>query len=235
MRVLSCNLFSGRARSEAVVDVIERERVDVVCAQELTSELASAILEVLPFGAMKHDQTHRGTGIASRWPISTARIRMPMRDAWAATLSPTDWPGLGAIMDVISVHVSGPHVFPYYPNPVRRRLQVDALFASRQKSPGRAHAILGDFNSSPVWPVYKRMRSHYSDAVLSAQEPAAKVTPTWPNLPAIGLKGMLRIDHCFTTGLNVRSTRRIDIQGSDHFGLLVDIDESAVGKALKDG
>jgi endonuclease/exonuclease/phosphatase family metal-dependent hydrolase len=49
---------------------------------------------------------------------------------------------------------------------------------------------------------------------------------TWPYMPWLGIKGLLRIDHCFLWKLSAERARILEIPGSDHLGLLVDIDIS---------
>ncbi len=74
LRILTCNLRSGRANADALTDLIAKESIDLVCAQELSVELAEVISALLPHGDMTHDQIHRGNGIASRFPVEMDRI-----------------------------------------------------------------------------------------------------------------------------------------------------------------
>jgi len=223
IRVLSCNLLSGGARIDALLELVEREAVDLVCAQELSAPLAAALRGVLPYGNLEHDQIVRGNGIASRRPVDVTRIHMPRRDGWAAALSPAHWPTLPAPMEVVNVHISGPHIWPYFPNPVRRRAQVDALLAEGAARQAVPHAILGDFNSTPLWHVYRRMRARYVDAVLATNGGRAAFRGTWPHLPGLRIRGLLRIDHCFLWRLEAVRARTVDLPGSDHLGLLVEL------------
>lgn len=231
LKILTCNLRSGGANADALTNLISSESIDLVCAQELSEELAEVISVLLPHGDMSHDQIHRGNGIASLLPIETIRIPMPKRDGWIARLSLQHWQQLPFPVDVVNVHISGPHVWPYFPHPVRRKAQLEALLTDRDRSIDVPCAILGDFNASPIWPVYKKMSARFVDGALEGSGADQKLGGTWPNLPWLGIKGLLRIDHCFLWMLSAANARIVDIPGSDHLGLLVEIDVSeAVGK-----
>lgn len=223
IRALTCNLHSGKASPAALINLINKEGIDIVCAQELSIGLAEALSGELPFGNMSHDQISRGNGIASRYPVEMGRIRMPKRDGWVARLSPQHWQNLPFLIEVVNVHLSGPHLWPYFPNPVRRRAQLEALLEDRERRSGVPHAIFGDFNSSPIWPVYKRMSARYADGALEAGNGKLGFRGTWPYMPWIGIKGLFRIDHCFLWKLSAERAHVMEIPGSDHLGLLVDI------------
>lgn len=223
LRALSCNLLSGRACAGALTDLINDHSVDVVCAQELSQELASAITATLPYGDMSHNQIHKGNGIASRYPVEMKRIELPKRDAWVAKLSPRQWPNLPFAIEIVNVHISGPHLWPYFPHPVRRSSQLNALLDYRQRKEEVPHAVFGDFNSTPIWPVYKKMAQRYIDGALGSDNVKRSIGGTWPYLPALGVKGWLRIDHCFLWKLAAKRIQKVEIPGSDHLGLLVDL------------
>ncbi len=226
IRALSCNLWSGRAHAGPLANLITDESIDIVCAQELSHNLAETISVQLPFGDMSHEQIHRGNGIASRYPVAMKRIRMPKRDGWVATLLPEHWSGLPHAIEVVNVHISGPHLWPYFPRPVRRRAQLEALLENRARNGSMPHAIFGDFNSSPIWSVYKKMATRYVDGAIGRDKAESKLGGTWPYLPRLGITGLLRIDHCFLLQLVVKHIRKVEIPGSDHYGLLVDIGTS---------
>ena len=228
LRVLSCNLRSGGARVAALIDSIERLSIDVVCAQELSVRLADAIAEVLPHGNMSHEHIHRGNGIASRNHVAASPITMPKRNGWVARLSPRHWPGLPSAVEIVNVHISGPHLWPYFPRRLRRRAQLDALLAERARKADVPHAVFGDFNASPIWPAYRRMAAAYADGVVESGESGRAITGTWPCIPALGISGLIRIDHCFLWRLSAISARTVELPGSDHLGLLVDLDISTM-------
>jgi endonuclease/exonuclease/phosphatase (EEP) superfamily protein YafD len=222
IRVLSCNLFAGRADSAALLRLIAEHSVDIVCAQELSTAHASALNAALPYGDLDHDQIVKGNGIASRRPVTCRRVALPKRDAWVATLEPADWPALRETIQIVNVHISAPHLWPYFPHPVRRRRQLGGLLADRARHRHLPHALFGDFNASPAWPVYRRMAQHYKDGAVQAAN-GAKPGPTWPRVPWLGLRGLIRIDHCFLWQLDIRHCETVEIPGTDHFALLADL------------
>ncbi len=104
-----------------------------------------------------------------------------------------------------------------------RRGQLQQLLSFLDEQPLLPKAILGDFNSSPIWPVYRRLAARLTDAA-AAVAPDSGPRPTWPHFPWLGIRGLIRIDHCFlTTGLSALSARVVPVRGSDHLGLCVDV------------
>lgn len=218
--VLSCNLLSGRADAKALLQIVDERSVDIVCAQELSPPLAAALAGRLPYGDLTHDQVDRGSGIASRAPVKLRRLDLARRRAgWVARLAPADWETLPVPIELVNVHIAAPHLWPYFPNRVRRRTQLEVLLADRAQTADVPHAIIGDFNATPAWPVYRRMAAVYEDAAVTVCKGKAPPANTWPSIPALGLRGLLRIDHCFTQGLVARSVDTIVMPGSDHLAL----------------
>lgn len=224
VRILTCNLRRGRANADALMRLVATESIDIVCAQELSIRLADRIAAQLPYGQMAHSQISGGNGLASRYPVQIERLPMPKRDAWIARLSPEHWRDLPRAVEVVNAHISGPHTWPYPPHPVRRRSQLAALHSNFERKADIPHAVFGDFNASPLWPAYQSMVSRYIDGALSAGSRISRVGPTWPYVPSLGIRGVLRIDHCFLHGLSAAKIKRVAMPGSDHFGLVVDIE-----------
>jgi endonuclease/exonuclease/phosphatase (EEP) superfamily protein YafD len=127
-------------------------------------------------------------------------------------------------MQIINVHIMAPQNWPYFPNPDTRHRQMKGLFEFLDRAPGMPRAILGDFNASPLWPVYRKMAARFTDAALACADPGVIPPRTWPNLSSCGMGGLIRIDHCFVDGLVPLRTQVVPIKGSDHFGLCVDLE-----------
>ena len=217
LRILSANLRDDRADPGALVSVIEALEVDVACVQELGPRLADALAGVLPEGELGPDAIRRGLGIACRRPAAVERFPLPRRDAWVARLEPASWSQLREPVEIVNVHIMGPHTWPYFPRRHTRRGQLAGLFRLLERAPHIPRAILGDFNASPRWPLYRRMAERLTDAVL------AHGCRTWPHIPALGVEGLLRIDHCFVSKLMPLDVRAVPIPGSDHLGLCIDL------------
>jgi endonuclease/exonuclease/phosphatase family metal-dependent hydrolase len=223
IRILTVNLLDGGADPSALVDLIAELRVDVACVQELGSRLAKAIAQVLPEGRLQPDAHNRGLGIASSRRVDVESFPLPKRDGLAARLSPASWPPLAEPIQIVNVHIMGPHTWPYFPSRNTRAGQLAGLLRFLDGEPRAPRAVLGDFNSSPIWPLYRRMAARYADGARVAERAGSPLRPTWPHVPMLGLRGLLRIDHCFLFGLTARAARVVPIRGSDHLGLCVDV------------
>jgi endonuclease/exonuclease/phosphatase (EEP) superfamily protein YafD len=102
-----------------------------------------------------------------------------------------------------------------------RRRQLRGLLAHLDADPGRARAVVGDFNATPLWPVYRGVASRLEDlARTHARGTGRRPGRTWPSWSR---RPLLRIDHCFGRGLDVHGLRVVPVPGSDHCGLLVDL------------
>lgn len=224
IRILNCNLRGGRANAATLQGIVESEAVDVICAQELSRDLAAMLAGILPHNNMHHDRINRANGVAARLPIQILPLELPMRDAWIARLSPDNWPGVPRNLEIVNVHISAPHTWPYFPRGVRRREQLDLLLQNRRAYLDTPHAVVGDFNASPMWPVYKNMLELYKDGMQEAAGLDRIAKPTWPYIPQLGLRGLIRIDHMFLRHLSASNARRVEIPGTDHLGIMLDIE-----------
>jgi endonuclease/exonuclease/phosphatase family metal-dependent hydrolase len=87
---------------------------------------------------------------------------------------------------------------------------------------GPARLLVGDFNATSYWPWYWRMASQFTDAAVTvAEKTGISAKPTWGPWP--GSRKLLRIDHGFLRGLEVREFEVFEIEGSDHSALVMDI------------
>jgi len=221
IRVFSGNLWWGRADSAALGELIRRHAIDVFCAQELGFENAEAIGAELPHGVLEPDAGFQGMGIALRHPADYARIPLRFRPARRVVLDPERWPGLVRPIDVTNVHFQAPHALRPFPSVVLRARQIRALERYFRDHPSDARLIVGDFNATPVWPLYRRLAGRFRDgAVDCARREGRSVERTWATKP--GGRRLLRIDHAMTDGLRVERFRVLEIPGSDHAGLLFD-------------
>jgi len=232
IRILTANLCNGRADAAALIALIAHLQVDVVCVQELRPRLATVLSQVLPHGQLGTQRYHRELGIACRYEAEVGQFPLPKRPGWVARLSPAHWPQLRTPIDIVNVHMKAPHMRPYARSLALRRGQLSGLLHFLAREPHIPRAILGDFNASPLWPVYRRLASRFTDAAAAVADGHGKPHPTWPHLPALGLKGLIRIDHCFLSHLSALEVQVVPIAGSDHLGLCVDIIQTHEIKCL---
>ena len=221
IRVLSGNLCWGKADSNKLVDLIREYQVDVFAAQELGHENAEAISSELPFGCLEPHDDYQGMGIALRQPGSYERIPMYVRDARRVVLKPSDWDGLERPLDLVNVHFHAPHALIPFPSVLARWRQARDFDRFLAANPSDTRAIVGDYNATPQWPLYKRYARRFSDgAIHAAQTEGRAVEATWGPRP--GSRRLLRIDHAMVRGLEVENFRVVELPGSDHSGLVFD-------------
>lgn len=228
IRVFSGNLWWGRADSQALVEMIDRHEIDVFCAQELGWENAEAIVESLPFGRMEPKENFQGMGIALRHPADYEHIPLDYRPARHVTLNPSVWTGLSRPISLINVHFQAPHSTRPFPSSRVRAKQAAGIEAFVDANPSDARLMVGDYNATPAWPLYRRLARRFTDgAIQCAQREGRAVQRTWGPKP--GTPRYLRIDHAMVQGLRVDNFRVVDIAGSDHSGLLFDITPEPLG------
>lgn len=223
LRVLSVNLWGGRARPDALARLLEALDVDVLAAQELSARHAGIISEVLPHGKLEPTADNRGLGIALRHPGDVQRLALRERDARVVELLPGEWPGLPARIELVNVHIQAPHVFPQWRSLACRRDQIRALDGYLRSVHRPRRVVVGDFNATPIWPAYRAMAAHLSDAArLHARAKARRPGGTWG--PWDGAPKLLRIDHAFLHGVHVAHFEVVAVSGSDHSGILMDLE-----------
>jgi endonuclease/exonuclease/phosphatase (EEP) superfamily protein YafD len=221
LRIVSGNLCNGCADPEAFADLVQSRAADVVAVQELGLEQADALSRVLPHGQLEPDRSYTGMGIALRRPAGLARLPLAGRDGQIARLDPANWSGLPHPVEVLNLHVSAPHVWPIWVQLAHRRRQLQGILGHIDSTPDGALALVGDFNATPLWPLYRRVAARIDDVALThARRRDARPQKTWPRWRGGRL---LRIDHCFARGLDVEGVEVVEIPGSDHCALVVDL------------
>jgi endonuclease/exonuclease/phosphatase (EEP) superfamily protein YafD len=222
IRLLTANLLNGRADARALARLLHERGVDVAALQELSPEQALAVAEVLPYGKLEPGTDYNGMGIALRRPGEVKRLPLRHRDARVAELQPAEWPALPGAVEVINVHIQAPHLLPPWETVRRRREQVRGVAGYLAAAPRERRIVAGDFNATPLWPAYRRLTALLPDAIdAHARRQGSRPAPTWSPRP--GGRELLRIDHVLAQGLEVVRAEIVDIPGSDHRGVLVEI------------
>ena len=111
LRILTANLWNGRAEPEALAEVIARTEPDALLVQELAPEQARAIERLMPHGILLPRSDKLGMGLALRRAAPVSRLPLPRRDALVARIDAGAWPGLAAPLEIINVHLSAPTRF----------------------------------------------------------------------------------------------------------------------------
>jgi len=222
IRVLSANLWNGRADGERFADLAASLEVDVIAVQELGPVQAAALQRRFPHGVLEPADDFNGMGIVARLPVSVRRIALSYRDARVADLVLRDADGAAVAVELVNVHIEAPHQSPTWRTVARRRRQWRGLERHLNADPHRPRLMVGDFNSTPLWPFYRRVATHLRDAALiHAARAGGPVRRTWGPWP--GSVRLVRIDHAFVHRLEVLDFRVLDVPNGDHNAVLVDI------------
>jgi endonuclease/exonuclease/phosphatase (EEP) superfamily protein YafD len=210
LRVLTVNLYNGAASAEALGRILDDVQPDVMAAQELDPGAARVISSRLPHGTVAPATDHSGIALASRTPLEVRRQHLPHRDALVGrTDSMTIW----------CVHLANPVDLP--PRTRARRAQVREIGRHLNDSTGPL-LLVGDLNATPVWPAYRRLTQHLDDGVAEwARRNGKRPSRTWSY--RAWFPPVLRIDHALVRDLKVHDTFTVEVPGSDHQALVVDV------------
>lgn len=215
LRILTQNLYNGRADPHSLGDALRVHSPDVVAVQELSIRGAEVLGNWGTTVLLDPKDDTTGMGIAVRGPASLDRLEFPHRNPVRAALSSADW-GLEADLEIVNGHLVNPIARPLALS--RRLRQQEIIALERFLSNGETSRLLvGDLNSSPLWPLYRRLCALATDGA-SAAGTARRTWGPWPWAPRL-----LRIDHVFTQQVRILRTSVIRIAGADHSGLLVDL------------
>jgi endonuclease/exonuclease/phosphatase (EEP) superfamily protein YafD len=222
--------MNGEADPEAFVDLLEACKADVVAVQELAPNQAEALGRAFPHCRFEPSCDHLGMGIALRHPAEFDRVPLEYRDARVARLDCEHWSALTRPLEIVNVHIASPTSGPGLTQFPRRRVQSRLLCDYLDRTRGRVRAVLGDFNSTPAWPVYQDLARRLEDlAVTHARVRSTKPARTWARW--VGGPRLFRIDHCFGHGVTVDDFSVVEIRGSDHSGLVVDLSVDATASS----
>ena len=222
VRLLSANLWNGNADAEGFAALVAALEPDVAALQEISWAQAKVLSPLMPYGVLYPDDHYRGMGIALRRPAEVRSIELPCFDAGVAEVAVNWHEGSETSIEVINVHVLAPHVWPSRRTYSHRRGQLRGLERYLDATPGRRRVLLGDFNATPVWPIYRRLARRLTDAAVTvARRHKRRPERTWR--PSPRAPRMLRIDHAFVAGVHVEDFRVIPLGGGDHCAIVVDV------------
>ena len=218
LRVLTANLFNGRAEPMQFGRLLDRVRPDVVAVQELAPNVAPEIARRFRFRDLDPRLDRLGLGIGSRMPAGFGVVPMVNRSARFATIR-----GERTSVELVNVHLLNPLQFPWTESVRGRTEQLAAMRQFLAGRPGGPRLIVGDMNASPAWPAYRVLAETFEDLVVKASvRNGARPEPTWAYRD--GLPRLLRIDHVFGTAVEPVHAEIVRVVGSDHAGVIVDLD-----------
>lgn len=218
VRVMQSNIMVGSADPVALVQTVRGRDVDILTLQELTEPAAAALREaglenVLPHTFLEPRAGGVGAGVYSRLPLSNGRLV----DGMALTNLVVDVDA-GLDRPVVLYDV---HPVPAYIAPAADWTEdFDRLRDAMDAAAVHDNVIVsGDFNATYSHRKFRDLRhGGYGDA---ADQLGAGILPTYPTdkrYPAI-----VGIDHILTKGAQATSLERIEVAGSDHYGLIADL------------
>ncbi len=218
VRILTANLLRDRVAPRDLLDVLDRHRPDVLAIQELGPETALVVADRFQNHDLEPDLAYIGRGMASDLPAEFGPLGIPWRDGVWGRIGTDEGP-----LTVASVHLLNPINFPWWVTAKRRDQQLDRLFDWVDRTVDGPLVVCGDMNASPAWAAYRRLAARWDDLVVgTAEASGAKPEPTWGWRP--GWPRMLRIDHVFGQGVRASGSEVVPIRGSDHAGLVIDIE-----------
>jgi endonuclease/exonuclease/phosphatase family metal-dependent hydrolase len=215
LRLMTVNLYLGRADASAVVDLVRVHAVDVLSLQELTpAEVArldaAGLAELLPHRVLDARPQGYGSGICSRVPLTglpglegfrcavpRARVRLSE----------------GRELEVTAVHLAAP-----VDRARTARWVLEAGLLERHGGSGPS-VLAGDFNATLDHPPLRRLlRAGHCDAAATV---GAGWRTTWRQP---GVAPPLTIDHVLLRGaVRARSVRVVPVAGSDHHAVVVEL------------
>jgi endonuclease/exonuclease/phosphatase (EEP) superfamily protein YafD len=215
LRVLTANIASGPEAVPDLLAVVRRERVDVLCVQELDPAAeralgAGGIGRLLPEPALRVLPGFEGTGIYARAPLRA--VAGPSGTEFALAAAELRPRGTRPV-EVVSVHPPA----PTDGDAVRRwRHDLRAL----PRPDGALRVLAGDFNATLDHRELRRLLdAGYADA---AEEAGEGLRTTWPadrRLPPA-----VTIDHVLADRrIAVRSARVLRVRGTDHRAVLAEL------------
>jgi endonuclease/exonuclease/phosphatase (EEP) superfamily protein YafD len=216
LTVLTANLYGQPRAAEGIVDVVRRERPDVLSLQEVTPRVAAALEEaglrrLLPERVQDVRRRGFGSAVYARVPLERASATAAQR-VTAARLRVRGGPPV----EVLAVHPMAPLN--------ERRLDEwrDDLRALPPATPrGAVRILAGDFNATLDHAELRRVLDRgYEDA---ADEVGHGLRATWPANrrlpPPVTIDHVLADERC-----GVRDLEVIDVVGSDHRAVLAELE-----------
>ena len=215
LRVLTLNMYFGRADAEVVVARVRQVRADVLFLQELTADAVTRLKQaglddLMPAAQLELRGGSRGSGIYSRFPLSEGPPLTPVHMAQPTAL--LELPD-GNAVELVCVHPVTPQLGRDGSGPWRTELGV-------LPAPGELPRVLaGDFNATLDHAVFRDvLRLGYADAGLQAGK---ALMPTW-GPPGRG--AVLTLDHVLAgRGCAVLEYSVHVVPGTDHRAVFAEI------------
>jgi endonuclease/exonuclease/phosphatase (EEP) superfamily protein YafD len=211
LRLMSSNLYMGRADVKTVIRLVEEYEVEILNLVELTPEVAAdleraGLFEMLPHRVLRPAGTGTGAGVASRYPLTELTLVGPSSLAQPSVR--------------VDLHGTGLEIVAVHPLPPTRSFRIWRNDMAALPLPsGTARILAGDFNATRDHAAFRRLlRAGYVDA---GEHQGAGLVATWPcrcfPLP-------VTLDHVLVDDrIGVLVYRTLTIPGSDHKALYAEL------------
>ncbi|WP_346343369.1 endonuclease/exonuclease/phosphatase family protein [Rhodococcus sp. MS16] len=219
IRVMQANIRLGEADPGALVEQVRSHSIDVLTIQELTDSAVQqldthGLAALLPYRFVEPKDGGGGTGIYSRFPLTEQESLG--RFAMSNLVATAD------IGDGRSVTVASVHPMPPYPSPAwmwaSEMGKLNGLL-HEQAADGKPMIVGGDFNSTYSHSRFRAILTNgFTDA---AEQTGAGFVMTFP--ADTWYPALIGIDHIVTNRATVTHFERIEIEGSDHHGLVATV------------
>ncbi|WP_027942889.1 endonuclease/exonuclease/phosphatase family protein [Amycolatopsis taiwanensis] len=211
LRIMSSNLYLGRADAKAIVDLAREHRVDVLNLLELTPREAgelerAGLFDLLPYRVFQPVSNGVGSGIASRYPLTELNLTGP-----SMLRQPSARVDLGGV----AIEVVAVHVLPPTTSAGTWKSEIAGL-----PRPGEPVRILaGDFNATLDHATFRGLLdAGYTDA---ADRTGSGFSPTWPSR---GFLPPVTIDHILVDArVTVNAYRVLEVPDSDHHAVYAEL------------
>jgi endonuclease/exonuclease/phosphatase (EEP) superfamily protein YafD len=211
--VMTANLFEGKGDAQDVVDAVRSDHVDILVLEEITPDAlarldAAGLAALLPNRAGEPRPDVAGTMVFSDEQLGEPALLATLFDSYRVQVGS---------LTLLAVHPTAPTL------PQAWRRDHDVI---RDEAVDKdADLIVGDMNATPDHEVIRALAdAGFRDAGELAND---GWQPTWPaNHVGIFplLPPLVRIDHVLLAdSLASLGTHTVDIDGSDHLGLVATV------------
>ncbi|MGW4485897.1 endonuclease/exonuclease/phosphatase family protein [Amycolatopsis sp. NPDC004368] len=213
LRVMSTNLYLGRADAATVVKVVRDNQVDVLNLVELTPAEVSALDKAGLFGLLPNRVLHPapgadGSGIVSRFPLTEENYTGDSAEKQPGAEADL---GGGTVVELVAVH-------PQSPDTSAGQWDREMKDLSRAVGEHGLRILAGDFNATLDHAALQTVLSRgYHDA---ADERGAGLRPTWP----VDAVPVVTLDHVLVDKrAAVEDYRVLDVPGTDHRAVYAEV------------
>lgn len=214
-RIVVSNVFMNNRRFDEVGDTILAEDPDVIALMESGPEWEPMLARLgrrFAYRVQVSDFSDRTVVVLSRWPLHDAVPLVPGEKHGAD-------PVITVRRGAQSLRLAALHgTWPFTAERSRARNVEFEHVAEAARSTALPFVLVGDLNCTALSPHF---RSMLVDGGLVDAGAGRGPMPSWPTFfTPLGI----RIDHALVARAQVAGLRRLDVPGSDHAGLVVDLD-----------